>query len=388
MKPRVMVFSRCYLPGFRGGGPVRSLVNLVHALGAEMDFRIITRDRDEGADQPYASLSPGTWQAVGAAQVCYVPQSVISIRWLAREVAAVSPQLLYLNSFFDSIFTLKVLLARRARMFPPVPMLLAPQGELSAGALSIKSLKKAAYIRVARWCGLYRGLTWQASNVAERADILKVMGTVASGQIRVAADLTEEGDLSPAVRAPRSVSQVLRLCFLSRISPKKNLDFALRVLADVNAPVEFTIYGPVEDTSFWATCQQLIARLPSHIRVHYGGELLPQHVRHTLSEYDLFFFPTRGENFGHVIFEALLAGVPVLISDQTPWADLEAHGAGWSFPLHSTAAFVAAIEAAARELPNDREGAASRAIAYAAWRVDRRADVKAAHDLFRSLISP
>jgi glycosyltransferase involved in cell wall biosynthesis len=351
-----------------------------------MDFRIITRDRDEGTDQTYLSVIPGTWQPVGHAQVRYVPPSAISTRWLAREVVAVAPEIIYLNSFFDSIFTLKVLVARRAGLFPPVPMLLAPQGELSPGALGIKPLKKAAYIRFARWCGLYRGLTWQASNEAEREDILNTMRGVPPEQVRVAADLTEEAGAAAPDRVPRSAPGALRLCFLSRISPKKNLDFALRVLADVKVPVEFIIYGPIEDSAYWAACQQLIARLPPHVRVQHGGEVLPQEVRHTLSDCDLFFMPTRGENFGHVIFEALSAGVPALISDQTPWTDLEAHGAGWSFPLSAPGAFVAAIERASQELPKDRVGAALRAKAYAAWRVDRRADVKAAHDLFRSLI--
>ena len=388
MKPRVMVFSRCYLPGFRGGGPVRSLVNLVQALGTEFDFRIITRDRDEGVDQPYPSVMPGTWQAVEGAQVRYVPRSAISVRWLAREIETTSPQLLYLNSFFDSIFTLKVLVARRSGMLPSVPVLLAPQGELSPGALGIKSRKKAAYIRFARLCGLYRGLEWQASSDTERNDILNTLTDVAPAHVRVAADLTERVDDAPLARAPRSPSGPLRLCFLSRISPKKNLDLALRVLAAVKVPVDFMIYGPVEDTAHWAACQRLIAQLPPHIQVQYGGALLPEQVRDALSQYDLFFFPTRGENFGHVIFEALRAGVPVLISDQTPWRDLEAHGAGWSVPLHATEAFVRVIETASRELPVDRENAARRAVAYAAWRIDRTAGVQAAHDLFRSLIQP
>jgi glycosyltransferase involved in cell wall biosynthesis len=36
-------------------------------------------------------------------------------------------------------------------------------------------------------------------------------------------------------------------------------------------------------------------------------------------QYDLFVFPTRGENFGHVIIESLSVGTPVLLSDRTPW---------------------------------------------------------------------
>ena len=52
-----------------------------------------------------------------------------------------------------------------------------------------------------------------------------------------------------------------------------------------------------------------------------------------MREHDLFFLPTLGENFGHVILEAFCAGCPVLISDQTPWRDLQGKGIGWDLPL-------------------------------------------------------
>ena len=50
-------------------------------------------------------------------------------------------------------------------------------------------------------------------------------------------------------------------------------------------------------------------------------------------------FPTFGENFGHVIFEALAAGCPILLSDQTPWRGLKEKGCGWDFPLSDHGAF-------------------------------------------------
>ena len=53
-----------------------------------------------------------------------------------------------------------------------------------------------------------------------------------------------------------------------------------------------------------------------------------------LSDYHFFILPTFHENFGHSIFEALSAGCPVLISDQTPWHDLEEKKAGWDLPLN------------------------------------------------------
>lgn len=53
-----------------------------------------------------------------------------------------------------------------------------------------------------------------------------------------------------------------------------------------------------------------------------------------LEGHHVFLFPTLGENYGHVIQEALSAGCVTLISDQPPpWQDLEESGVGASIPL-------------------------------------------------------
>jgi glycosyltransferase involved in cell wall biosynthesis len=49
------------------------------------------------------------------------------------------------------------------------------------------------------------------------------------------------------------------------------------------------------------------------------GDVSPERVNAVFAAYDLFILPTLGENFGHVILEALTAGTPVLTSDQTQW---------------------------------------------------------------------
>ena len=125
---------------------------------------------------------------------------------------------------------------------------------------------------------------------------------------------------------------------------------------------------------------------PSNIRAVYKGEVPPDQVKRTLARHDLFFFPTRGENFGHVIFESLAAGVPVLISDQTPWSDVETHEVGWSLPLSSMSAFGMAIEALSARLPADHDVYAERSMAYASARVDRAGAIARAYSLFRDLV--
>ena len=66
-----------------------------------------------------------------------------------------------------------------------------------------------------------------------------------------------------------------------------------------------------------------------------------------LQQHHLFVLPTTGENFGHSIFEAFLAGRPVLISDQTPWLDLASKKTGWALSLDDPDAFVKAVGQAA-----------------------------------------
>jgi glycosyltransferase involved in cell wall biosynthesis len=63
-----------------------------------------------------------------------------------------------------------------------------------------------------------------------------------------------------------------------------------------------------------------------------------------MAEHKLFLIPTLGENFGHVIFESLAVGCPVLISDRTPWRGLEEKGVGWDVPLGDVARFRAILQ--------------------------------------------
>jgi glycosyltransferase involved in cell wall biosynthesis len=330
MKPIVLCFVAYYLPGYLAGGPIRTIVNLVEHLSGNFDFWIVTRDCDMGGKAPYATIAQGCWSKVGSASVLYLSPSQLSIKHVARVIRETPHDLLYLNSFFDPHFTLAPLIARIFRMCPKTPCLLAPRGELSSGALAIKKVKKRIYIRLAKTLRLYDNLYWQVSSDLERVDIIRELNSLANS-IFIATDLTSTVSLNsidPVSRVPGK----LRLIFLSRISPMKNLDFLLRVLGNVSTCVSLAVYGPKEDIDYWRKCNRLLDRLPKNIEVTIGGHIQHSRVRDVFSRYDLFVFPTRGENFGHVIFEALSAGTPVLLSDRTPWKT-ELTGALQDLPL-------------------------------------------------------
>jgi glycosyltransferase involved in cell wall biosynthesis len=144
----------------------------------------------------------------------------------------------------------------------------------------------------------------------------------------------------------------------------KNLDGALRILGKVREPIELHIFGPIEDNRYWEECKAEIARLPANVSVKYIGSLAPHDVHVTLSQYDLFFLPTHGENFGHVVVEALCAGCPVLLSTATPWRMLEASNVGWDIPLSDDAAFADRIEYLSRLSREQRHAMRVAAKAY------------------------
>jgi glycosyltransferase involved in cell wall biosynthesis len=346
-KPKVLVFVRNYLPGFKSGGVLRTLANTVLWLGDDFEFWIVTRDRDLGDDKPYADVPVDQWLPIGGAMVRYLAPGTISIASLSKLIEDTPHELIHLNSYFDPVFTLRIMLARKIRKIARSPLLLSPRGEFGDGSLKLKYPKKLIFIHVAKLLGLFRDVIWHATSKHELRDIVNVVNPDPVG-IRMALDLPAKVMPEPPGRVVTGALP-LKVVFLSRIAREKNLDFVLRVLRRVKAEVIFDIYGPDEDVVYWRECQQLLAKLPDNIKTCYHGPVAPDDVAAVFAGYDLFFFPSKGENYGHVIAESISVGTKILISKETPWRELESDGLGWDVDLQSESEFVERIEALARK---------------------------------------
>lgn len=343
MKIKILCLAPFYLPGYKAGGPIRTISNMVDNLHDYFDFWIITRDRDLSDKIPYSGVIINKWQKVGKAHIYYFSPDNASITRMARIINNTSYDIMYLNSYFDPIATIRPLIARFLGWLPKKPVILAPRGEFSAGALNLKSTKKFIYIKATSFISLYKNIVWHASNVQEFNDINRVL-KVKSSRIHIASNMPKISK----IKVCKKTSFFYKILFLSRISPKKNLDYALKTLYKVKTRVFFDIYGPIVDKAYWAACQKLIANIPKNIKVKYCGDVTHEAVLNIFSQYDLFFFPTLGENYGHVIAESLSVGTPVLISNQTPWQNLDRQSLGWDIPLKDQTLFVQKIEAVAK----------------------------------------
>lgn len=331
-RPTVLVLLGCFRRGHEATGPNQSMIGMARTLGDRFRFRVI-------ADVP-GTRETG-WTEVAGVEQRALPQGRFGAKGLREAIRTTPHDLLVMNSIFDRQLTIPALAMRRLGLIPRTPALLAPRGEFSPGALALKSPKKRLHLAAVRKLGLLDDVSLQATSDDEAAKIRS--GFPSAGRILVGPNVRA---LPPLPRhAPRGEGEKLRIAFLGRIVAIKNLDFALAVLAEARVPARFDIFGPIEDREVWARCLERIERMPGAVEVHHRGLIAQADVFEALAGYDLLFLPSGGENFGHAIFEALAAGTPVLISDQTPWRGLDELGAGWDLPLGRVEPFAEAIRA-------------------------------------------
>jgi glycosyltransferase involved in cell wall biosynthesis len=339
---KVLVLADYYWPGFKSGA-LRTVVNMVDRLGDRFEFHVITRNHDGGDPTPYTTVKANAWNSVGNARVYYGEPQKLTRSVLRKLVREVEPDVIYLNSCFARM-SVKFLLLRRLGQVPRIPVVLAPEAELMPSNLALKGSKKKLYCAVAFPLGLYRNLIWKAASEPELRDIQSTIG--ADCDAHLAPNMPPKTILPDFEFSdkPEKQSGQMRLVFISRIMEKKNLTFALKVLAQAKGQIEFDIFGPIEDPAYWSECQALIERLPANVRANYRGAIEHEKVAPTLASYHYFFLPTLGENFGHVVIESLAAGTPALISDRTPWRELTVRRIGWDIALEDEAAWHAAIQ--------------------------------------------
>ncbi|MBK9216022.1 MAG: glycosyltransferase [Chloracidobacterium sp.] len=342
-RPKILVICDYFLPGFESGGAMRTLVNMIDRFSGRFDFRVVTRNHDGPHNlKPYESINIGEWNDLGNCQAYYLSRLDVRSSTIRKLIDEVKPDAVYLNSVFSPL-TIRTLFLRRLGNFD-VPVILAPEGELCVGALTLNPMRKAIFLAGARTIGLYRGLIWKAAADTEKDDVLRVLGD--NGQMFVAPNMPPRTifDQYAVGDKPRKNEGRARFVFLSRFMRKKNLNWVLSHLKSMKGDLTIDIYGPIEEQDYWEETQKIVALLPSNIKVEAKGLVSPEKVAGTLFTYDFFILPTIGENFGHVCIESLAAGCPLVISDQTPWRGLEADGIGWDLSLDSLEAWTNVIQ--------------------------------------------
>ncbi len=335
-KKKILVFIDWYLPGYKAGGPIQSCANIISHLKDEYDFSIVTRDTDYTDITPYSTVKSDEWNILDGTPVFYCSDSLSKVKHIRHILQNNTYDVIYFNSLFSTFFTILPLVLLWLGN-SNTKIILAPRGMLADGALSIKTAKKVFFIKVFSWLGIFKKVHFHASSDAEANDIKKKLGKEIA--IRTALNLLSIDRINKLKKREKEPGK-LRLVYISRIAPEKNLKYALVLLSKVKDEAILDIYGPIYNNKYWEECLEIINSLPPNIKVEYKSFLEKNKVNDVLQTYHLLLLPTLGENFGHIILESLSAGCPVLISDRTPWRDLKSKEIGADISLEQESQFI------------------------------------------------
>jgi glycosyltransferase involved in cell wall biosynthesis len=375
---KLLIITDWFAPGYKAGGPIQSCVNICAALNANYNIYVLTTDTDHGDTKPYPDIEPGKWlnDAAGNIKIFYLEKKTLTAKKIAEQIAFVNADIVYLNHLFSPYFVVYPLWLTH-KGFIKSKVVVCPRGALYDSALSLKSYKKKPLLLLYKWLGIHKKIIFHATNEREQKVIEKYF---VGSRIIVANNLpnTKQNTFASIEKQQGKLNCI----FIARIVPIKNLLFLLNILKDCTSQIKLTVVGPVENESYWQECKNTITSLPSNIIVDYIGPKQHSELSVLIQQHHLFILPTTGENFGHSIFEALLAGRPVLISDQTPWLLLKEEKAGWDLSLNNPAAFKTVIEEVASFSQLQYDEYAKGAWQYAADYINKKISKEQYYSLF------
>jgi glycosyltransferase involved in cell wall biosynthesis len=328
-KKRILVCIDWYEPGFKAGGPIRSVANMVNALKSHYEFYILTSAYDLGETEPYPGIELNQWHDQNGVFVKYMDHRALTMSSVKGNVEEIAPDIIYLNSLFSKLFTIAPLMVANRRR---IKVVLAPRGMLGQGALEIKKGKKKLFLTLARFSGFYRRVKWHASTSEEEIEVKRVFGKRANVFIAQNIPITQSKTLDEIL--DQKNTGTCRFIYLSRITEIKNLHLAVAAAKQLHAkmPLFFDIYGNIEDQEYWDTFKDEI-KDHGNIKIEYKGVLNPSAIADVYMKADFMVLPTRHENYGHAIVEAWANGCPVIISKNTPWKNLNVQDLGWDVDI-------------------------------------------------------
>lgn len=331
-KPKVLIFIDWFSPGYKAGGPVRSMVNLIEHLVDDYDFYVVTRNSEYGETVPYNGIVSDNWVDLSEnVKVWYASKGTPNVALWKRLIKETQCQVVYINGIFSPLFSLFPLIAANSLHFKRI--IVAPRGMLGEGALQIKAIKKRLYLNFVKILRFYKNVEWHVTAESEREEVVKVISE--NAQITIIPNLGKKLNNSNSQSKINKEKGKLRICYLSRVNRKKNLLYSLDILKKIENfnSIEFHIYGPIDDAEYWDKCQKRILEFSNKINIEYKSSIKPDETNAILEDYHFLLLPTMHENFGHVILESFMAARPVIISDKTPWRNLQAKGVGWDISL-------------------------------------------------------
>ena len=302
------IISQYFHPFSDAGGPIRSIENILINFTKDSNFCILTSSSDyKNKPLPIGFIANNiVSDKVTGYKIAYVSKYFTGLLFLFKCLKR--NDVIYINGLFKpSLNLIPILISNR--------LIICPRGMLQYNLLKQKIFVKQLYLIVLNFIFLFKNIHWHATTKQEALEIINVFSK--KSKIKVIPNIP----VQPHAASKKYVKypQVLSLVYYGLVVKNKGLFTLIQTLKSLNFHVSLDIYGSVKDQAYWELCQQQINQNDSLATFNYKGHANPANSQDILAGYDALVLLTKGENFGHSIYEALSIGTPVVISDKTPW---------------------------------------------------------------------
>ncbi len=310
------------------GGPSVALPAMAQALvkeGVEVD--VITTDDDgpglrlSGVALGQAERQAGGWNLIHfPKQTEFYKVSLPLRRWLHEHVVD------YDVVHVHAVFSFSSLVAGRAAFLRGVPYLVRPLGVLNRwGMANRRKMVKSLSFRLLDLPMLQRAAAMHYTSSQEKEEAARFGLSNRQAVIPIGIDLgpfltlptrTVFTDAFPATATTRNI------LFLSRIDVKKGIDLLLEAFALLlpeNPGIHLVICGAGPE-ALVTSLKQMAQRLGISSHVTWSGEVSGSLRLGAFASAEMFVLPSRSENFGIALLEAMAAGLPCVSSDQVALA--------------------------------------------------------------------
>jgi len=311
------------------GGPVTVVTGLTQAL-ARKGIDVSVFATSENAESAYTSDLNGVTARV-------FPTGALSRFWpsysprLARTLRKEAPNfdLIHIHEIWHYLNFTCYQVAKATRK----PYLVAVHGALEPSCLDYKALKKKIYSvliqrRILKNAAALHAVTAEeVESIAEFVDHRNICCVPNGLNIEDFENLPGKSKLEDSYPQMKGKRIIL---FLGRIHPKKGLDLLAKAFGQAvkkQANVCLLIAGPNND-GHQAQIEKILARERVLDKVIFTGALTGSRKLAALNGADIFVLPSHSEGFSMSILEAMACGLPVVITRQCHFLEVEKMQAG------------------------------------------------------------
>ena len=309
--------------GGNSGGPSRSVFALVHGLRENgVDAEIVTQNY---ANNP--NIYEADWiKTLHVENVRTFEYNPSFRKYLVDEMIDSSCQIVHIHTIYSYPSHIATKLAMKKKLL----YIVAPRGSLYQSAIEISSKWKK---RIFNMLILKRQLNnASAVHVTCKEEMEAVRNLGITSPIAVIPNTLRLPEERPPIVRRKGK---LRLTYLGRINPKKNIDGLLKAWHAAGMAnrkdAELIVIGAshLEREKVYLERLRQLERDLSIENIVWTGPKDGKEKEHLLSSSTCLVLPSFSENFGMVVPEALQYGVPVIASKGTPWQILEEYRCGW-----------------------------------------------------------